>query len=76
MRAPVNLIPAGFDYSGTALHYAAHRGQRKMVDQLLSEGADPAIRDTKIDKLPEDWAEHGGHTDLAEHLRWTREHTR
>ena len=67
--AEVNLIPAGFDYSGTALHYAAFGGHREMVDQLLRQGADPAILDTKIGKLPEDWAEHSGHHELAEYLR-------
>src|SRR5207248_850699 len=56
--ARVNLIPAGFDFAGTSLHYAALRGQRDMVERLLRHGADPAIRDTKIGKLPEDWAAH------------------
>jgi hypothetical protein len=71
--APVNLIPAGFDYAGTALHYAALQGRREMVDHLLAVGADPAVQDTKIGKLPEDWAAHGGHAELAEHLRQRRE---
>ncbi len=70
--AQVNLIPSGFDYAGTPLHYAALEGHRDMVDFLLKKGADPAARDTKIGKLPEDWAEHGGHDDLAEHLRRVR----
>jgi ankyrin repeat protein len=70
--AEVNLIPAGFDYSGTALHYAAFGGHRAMVDQLLRHGADPAILDTKIGKLPEDWAEHSRHLELAEYLRRVR----
>jgi ankyrin repeat protein len=72
----VNLIPAGFDYSGTALHYAACGGDREMVDQLLRHGADPAILDTKIGKLPEDWAAHSGHHELAEYLRQVREQSR
>lgn len=71
--APVNLIPAGFDFSGTPLHYAALHGRRDTVDQLLRHGADPAVRDTKIGKLPEDWAEHDGHRDLSEHLRLVRQ---
>jgi ankyrin repeat protein len=70
--AEVNLIPAGFDFSGTALHYAALRGRREMVDQLLGLGADPSVRDTKIGKRPEDWADHDGHHDLAEFLRQVR----
>ncbi|HEY2158105.1 MAG TPA: ankyrin repeat domain-containing protein [Isosphaeraceae bacterium] len=70
--AEVNLIPAGFDYAGTALHYAALHGHRAMVDRLLRRGADPSIRDTKVDNLPEGWAEHGGHAGLAEYLRSIR----
>jgi uncharacterized protein len=72
LGAPVNLIPAGFDFAGTALHYAALRGRKSMVDQLLGMGADPALPDAKIGKLPEDWAAHDGHTELAEHLRQVR----
>ena len=68
----MNLIPAGFDFAGTPLHYAALRGRRDMVDHLLRHGADPAVRDSKIGKLPEDWAEHDGHRDLAEYLRLVR----
>ncbi len=70
--AQVNSLPAGFDYTGTALHYAALCGRRAMVDHLLRVGADPEIRDTKIGKLPEDWADHGGHKELAERLRHMR----
>jgi ankyrin repeat protein len=73
LGAAVNLIPAGFDYSGTPLHYAAFKGRREMVEKLLFHGADPAIRDTKIGTLPEDWAEHNGHKDLAEYLRNVRQ---
>jgi ankyrin repeat protein len=73
--AQVNLIPAGFDYSGTALHYAAFQGRREMVDLLLRHGADPAVRDTKINTLAEDWAEHSKHSDLAAHLQLIRQRT-
>jgi ankyrin repeat protein len=45
---------------------------REMVDQLVRQGADPAILDTKIGKSPEDWAEHSGHHELAEYLRQVR----
>jgi ankyrin repeat protein len=68
----VNLIPAGFDYSGTPLHYAAFEGRREMVDWLLRHGADATICDTKIGKLPENWAEHSGHKDLVEQLQLLR----
>jgi ankyrin repeat protein len=40
-----------------------------MVDQLLSLGADPAIRDAKVNATPADWAAHDGHAELAEFLR-------
>jgi ankyrin repeat protein len=70
--AEVNLIPAGFDYSCTALHYAAFGGHREMVDQLVQRGADPTILDTKIGKSTEDWAEHSGHHELAEYFRQIR----
>ncbi len=74
--AQVNLIPAGFDFAGTPLHYAALRGRRDIVDQLLRHGADPSMRDTKISKLPEDWAEHDGHRELSEYLRLIRRRTK
>ena len=70
--AQVSFIPAGFDFAGTALHYAALQGRRDMVDLLLGLGADPEIRDTKIGKLPEDWADHDKHHELAEYLRQVR----
>jgi ankyrin repeat protein len=72
--AQINLIPVGFDYAGTPLHYAAFQGRREMVDLLLQHGADPTVRDTKVDSLAEGWAEHSGHTDLAEYLRQARQH--
>jgi ankyrin repeat protein len=71
--ARINFIPAGFDYAGTPLHYAALGGRHAMVDQLLQHGADPAVLDAKIGKLAEDWAEHGGHADLAAHIRLVRQ---
>ncbi len=71
--AEVNAIPLGFDFAGTALHYAALRGRRETVDWLLQRGADPAVRDAKIDKLPEDWAAHDGHAELSAHLKQRRQ---
>lgn len=71
--ADVNVIPAGFDFAGTPLHYAALRGRRDTVDWLLEHGADPAIRDTKVNSLPEGWADHDGHAALAAYLKERRE---
>lgn len=74
--AEVNLIPIGFDYAGTPLHYAAFQDRGAMADFLLQHGADPSVRDTKVDGMPEDWAEHFGHTELAARLRMARERTK
>jgi uncharacterized protein len=66
--ADINAIPAGFDYAGTGLHYAALRGHRRMVDFLLEHGADPNIRDSKVNGLPAGWADYGGHKALSGYL--------
>jgi ankyrin repeat protein len=71
--AEVNAIPAGFDFAGTPLHYAALHGRRDTVDWLLRHGADPSVRDAKINNLPEDWAAHDGHAELAEYLKQMRQ---
>lgn len=42
----------------------------------MDERFHPAtIRDTKIGKLPEHWADHGQHKDLSEYLRSVRQQT-
>jgi hypothetical protein len=66
--ANINARPAGFDFTGTPLHYAALNGRWKMTAFLLEHGADPAARDGKVDNTPAGWAKHGGHQELAEHL--------
>ena len=70
--AAMNAIPLGYDYNGTALHYAAFHGESVLVDRLLEWGADPTIPDGKIGQLAESWADHNGHPELAEQLRATR----
>lgn len=67
--AEINVIPGGFDFAGTGLHYAALNGQRAMIEFLLDHGADKAVKDTKVNSTPAGWAEHGGHTDLLDLLR-------
>jgi ankyrin repeat protein len=62
--AAINAIPAGFDYAGTGLHYAAYRGHRAMVEFLLQRGADPKVKDAKVHSTPASWAEHAGFTEL------------
>jgi ankyrin repeat protein len=62
--AQVNVIPGGFDYSGTGLHYAALNGQRAMIEFLIAHGADSNIKDSKIGGTAAGWAEHGGYPEL------------
>jgi hypothetical protein len=71
--ARINAIPPGFDYAGTGLHYAALDGHRPMVEYLLAHGADPRIKDKKVNSTPAGWAEHGGHLELKECLRRAEE---
>jgi ankyrin repeat protein len=66
--AQINAIADGFDYSGTGLHYAALNGHQAMVELLIEHGANPNIRDTKVDSTPAGWAEHGGHPELKNYL--------
>ena len=67
--AAIDAIPGGFDFAGTGLHYAAHNGHRAMVEFLLERGADPSIKDTKVNSDVAGWAEHAGHTEIVELLR-------
>lgn len=66
--AQVNAIPPGFDYSGTGLHYAAHNGDRALVEFLLERGADVNVKDTKVGSTAASWAEHGSHPELQNYL--------
>ena len=59
----------------TALHLAAQNGNRETVDALLELGADPTIQDGLYGGTPANWAEHGGHAALRDHLiAATRQH--
>jgi hypothetical protein len=66
--AEINVIPGGFDYAGTGLHYAALNGHRPMVEFLLAHGADRTVKDTKVHATASGWADHGGHPDLRDLL--------
>lgn len=67
--AEINAIPAGFDFAGTPLHYAALNNRREMAEWLLQRGADPLVRDTKVNNTPDGWAQYAQHVDLADYLR-------
>jgi ankyrin repeat protein len=66
--AQINAIPGGFDFSGTALHYAALNGHQPMTQFLVEHGADPKIRDTKVGGTPAGWAEYSGHLEIKRYL--------
>ncbi len=74
--ADINVIPPGFDFTGTGLHYAALSGHLMMVEFLHEQGADPNIRDSKVNGLAAGWADYGGHPELKEYLeQFARERT-
>jgi len=66
--AEINAIPGGFDYAGTGLHYAALNGHRAMALFLLANGADKAIKDTKVGSTPAGWANYAKHEELLDLL--------
>src|SRR6185369_2843019 len=66
--AQINVIPGGFDYAGTGLHYAALNGHRSMVEFLIERSADIHIKDTKVAGTAAGWAEHGGHAEIRDYL--------
>jgi len=66
--AEINVIPGGFDFAGTGLHYAALNGHRAMVEFLLAHAADRTIKDTKVSSTAAGWADHGGHPELRDFL--------
>jgi ankyrin repeat protein len=66
--ARINAIPPGFDYAGTGLHYAAFNGHRPLVEYLLARGADPRVRDKKVNGTAAGWADHAGFAEIKELL--------
>lgn len=69
--ADINAIPPGFDFAGTPLHYAALRGHRPMIEFLLKHGANPTVKDTKVNNTPAGWADYAGHKELRDYLDQT-----
>jgi ankyrin repeat protein len=66
--AEINAIPPGFHYAGTALHNAAVKGHRAMVDFLIEQGVDPTVTDKERGGSVAGWAAYGGHQELSEFL--------
>lgn len=60
--------PEGFHSHSTPLHQAAYHGQRKAVEEFLRQGARLDAKDKIWGGTARDWAEHGGHPDLAQFL--------
>ncbi len=52
------------DHGATALHHAAVRGHREIVETLLEAGADPLVKDSH-GRVASDYARGGGHESLA-----------
>jgi len=67
--AQINVIPGGFDYAGTALHYAALNGHQPMVEFLIAHEADVNIRDTKVGGTAAGWADYAGHSGVRDYLK-------
>ena len=67
--AEINVVPGGFDYAGTGLHYAALNGHRAMAEFLLDQGADRELKDTKVGSTAAGWAKYGGHPELLDLLQ-------
>ncbi len=49
-------------------HNAALHGHREMVAFLLEQGANPNIKDTKVNNTAASWADYGGHHSLRDFL--------
>jgi len=67
--AEINVIPGGFDYAGTGLHYAALNGHQQMIEFLIQHGANAGIRDEKVGNTPAGWADHAGHDQIRDFLK-------
>lgn len=65
----INAIARCHHEKCTALHMAAHSNWFEMVDWLIDHGAVGNVRDSRFNATAIDWAEHQGHSKMAEHLQ-------
>jgi hypothetical protein len=68
---PSRYNPAGLHSHSTPLHQAAWAGHRVVVELLVARGARKDMKDILFDGTPADWAQHAGHSAIAEYLRGT-----
>jgi hypothetical protein len=66
---PNRFNPQGAHSHSTPLHQAALAGHADTVRLLVQRGARLDIQDTLWNGTPADWADHGGHPDIAAYLR-------
>jgi hypothetical protein len=66
---PNRFNPQGAHSHSTPLHQAALAGHADAVRLLVEHGARLDIRDILWDGTPADWANHGGHDEIAGYLR-------
>jgi ankyrin repeat protein len=65
----VNAKRLMWDCNQTALHMTVENGEMAIARLLLDAGADPNIRDDKVNATALGWARHFGREDFAELLR-------
>lgn len=66
---PNRFNPQGAHSHSTPLHQAALAGHGDTVRLLVEHGARVDIKDILWNGTPPDWADHGGHTEIAAYLR-------
>ena len=66
---PNRYNPDGYHSHSTPLHQATAANHIDVVQWLVSRGARLDIEDTVYHGTPLDWAEYGGHKEIASHLR-------
>jgi ankyrin repeat protein len=66
---PSRYNPVGHHSHSTPLHQAALAGHADVVRLLVERGARVDIKDILHEGTPLEWAEYGGHTEVAKYLR-------